>query len=269
MKNKANNSLVALIITLIIVVIGATKNELGYAEVIQTIEPTEVIAMSEAEYNIENDLNEYITNNQELFDFYCNTFEIDLATLKNIIINNNSTNKLNYLDIFNEKKDYSSLDANLLFYLSDLEKKEPKLFKNKYESGTKYSKEYIYNLINYFSNLYGNVDFQTLAGITYIETGNLNSKTMLKANNIYGGMSNSGLIKYKNINYGIYSYVKMMSIKYYGKGLTSLESIGSKYNPITLSNGKKIANPTWLSNIKSILYKFDNNVILNITDILK
>jgi hypothetical protein len=269
MKTKANNSLVALIITITIVIIGVTKNELGYTKVIQTIEPTEVVAMSETAYNLEKDLNEYITNNQDIFNFYCNTFEIDLDSLKNIILANNTNNKLNYLDIFNESKEYNSLDANILAYLSNLEMTEPKLFKNKYESGTNYSKEYIYNLINYFCNLYGNVDYQTLAGITYIETGNLNSKTMLKANNIYGGMSNSGLIKYKNINYGIYSYVKMMSTKYYGKGLTSLESIGLKYNPITLSNGKKVANPTWVSNIKSILYKFDTTIILSISDILK
>ena len=37
---------------------------------------------------------------------------------------------------------------------------------------------------------------------------------MLSANNIYGGMSGGSLIRHDTIEYGVLSYVRMMSEKY-------------------------------------------------------
>ena len=54
---------------------------------------------------------------------------------------------------------------------------------------------------------------------------------MLRQNNIYGGMSSKGLIKYNSIELGVLTYVRMMSKNYYAKGLTNMYSIGKVYCP--------------------------------------
>lgn len=269
MKYTAASSHIALIITMIIVMIGVIKQELLQTTNIVTIQPeNEVLAMSTTEYNLTDDIKNFVNNNYDIFKFYSDTFEISIDDLEQELINSNYNRCFNPKDIGNNGIIYDSLDKNLIDYLFNLEELKPKLFSNKHYNGTEYSKEYIYGLLNYYTNIYNNVDYKTLAGIAYIETGNLNSKTMLKYNNIYGGMSNTGLIKYKNISYGILTYVKLMSEKYYAVGLNNLETIGKKFNPITTSNGKKVANPKWVSDIKSILSKIDNSkVIYTVTEL--
>ena len=79
---------------------------------------------------------------------------------------------------------------------------------------------------------------------------------MLRLNNIYGGMSSKGLIKYNNIELGVLTYVRMMSRNYYAKGLTNLYSIGKVYCP-TYENGSKIASPHWISLINKALIKYE------------
>ena len=73
---------------------------------------------------------------------------------------------------------------------------------------------------------------------------------MMSVNNIYGGMSQGHLIRYQNIEYGVLSYVKLMSEKYYAKGLTTIETIANKYN---------LGSKSWISNVKSSLSKFKDN----------
>ena len=73
---------------------------------------------------------------------------------------------------------------------------------------------------------------------------------MVKNNNIYGGMASTGLIKYKNIEYGVLSYVRMMSKGYYGKGLNTIDKIAKKYN---------LGSQSWIRNVKSVLNKFDKS----------
>ena len=71
----------------------------------------------------------------------------------------------------------------------------------------------------------------------------------MSCNNIFGGMSSTGLIKYNNIEYGVLSYVKLMSERYYAKGLDTVESIARVYNP---------NSTTWTTNVKNTANKFNN-----------
>ena len=263
-KYRVSNSTISLIITIIAVFIGVIKNDLetSYSNALDV--SNKVFALQIDEYNVKEDIISFVESNINIFSFYADTFAITIDNIINSLELDNQFNIFNYKDIGNTGIEYNNLDKNIIDYLFNLEKRKPKLFNKSVIANTN-SKEYIYKLLNYYTNLYGNVDYQTLASIAYIESGNLNSKYMLSRNNIFGGMSSSGLISYRNISYGVLIYVKMMSINYYAKGLTTLETIGKKYNPIEV-NGVKIANPKWVSNINSISYKFSNeekNVDLN------
>ncbi len=54
-----------------------------------------------------------------------------------------------------------------------------------------------------------------------------------------------------------------MSKSYYGKGLTTVETIGKKYNPVTVGN-KQVANPSWVAQVKNFISKFENNTSLTL-----
>ena len=120
----------------------------------------------------------------------------------------------------------------------------------------------------YFSKLYNNVDFSIAAAIVQIESG-YTVQSMLNKNNVFGGMSGGGLIKYKNIEYGILSYVKLLSDGYFGKGLTTVEDIGRVYNPTYNENGVKIAKPSWVSKVNNAMTEFVNvNTEISIEEVL-
>ena len=257
MKNDSElkRKLISLIIATFAGTLGLFKNEIIFKSQ-KIIETNKIIAMETmATYSIDEDLNNFINDNSEVFNFYTKLFGISLDDLKISIINDNSASRLNHKDIGNTKEEYNSLDKNLVDYLFKLKKINSKLFKQKYESN-EYSKEYVYGLISYFSSVYDNVDQKVLSSIAYIESGNLNSKYMMSCNNIYGGMSSTGLIKHPNIEYGVLSYVRMMSLGYYGKGLDTVEKIAKKYN----NNSK-----TWIYNVYNTMEKF--NDIKSVTDI--
>lgn len=91
------------------------------------------------------------------------------------------------------------------------------------------------------------MDYLTAVSIGAAESGYYKVTYMLKANNIFGGMSSNGLIKYKNIEYGVLSYVRLLSKNYYGKGLNTLESIGRVYCPAYDKNGQKVASSHWIN----------------------
>ena len=261
MKNSGDlkRKIISLIITLLIVIIGISKNEILENKQ-KIIETSNVIAKQTVnEYNLEENIVNFINENNDLFNFYADMFGISISDLKDSIINCNKDKVFNKNDIGNTNKNYDSLDKNIIEYLFNLKKSNKKLFNQKYENSNKYSKDYIYGLINYFSNVYDNVDYEVLASIAYIESGNLNSKYMMKCNNIYGGMSTHGLIKYNNIEFGVLSYVKMMSKSYYGKGLTTVETIVRKYNP---------GSTTWVSKINSVKNKFKNNKSIDTNTLL-
>lgn len=204
------------------------------------------------EEKIELILNEYTDE----INFFADTFQIKRADLldllrKDISIIENSDN----------------IDKTLIEYLFSLEKTNKSLFSNKLTSCTD-SKEYLLALINYFTTIYDNVDFKTAAAIAEIESG-YKAPSMLKKNNIFGGMSGGTLIQYHNIEYGVLNFIKLLSEGYYNKGLTTIEAIGIVYNPIINENGKKIANPSWVKNVKSVLKKYEDfDTIKSVSDII-
>lgn len=191
-----------------------------------------------------------INANQEKIAFYAHTFRIDLKTLNDLL----------KTDLV---LDEDNFDENLINYLFNLEKENKKLFNNEIVN-SKPSKEYMIALINYFTTIYPDVDFAISAAIAQIESGYA-SKYMLKCNNIFGGMSSGKLIKYKTIEYGILKYIKLLNDGYFHKGLTTVEAIGRKYNPVLTENGK-IASPTWVANVSKAIPKYQDMPVMKELD---
>lgn len=118
---------------------------------------------------------------------------------------------------------------------------------------------YVENLIMYYTqNIYTNVDTDVALSIGAAESGYYKVKYMLKCNNVFGGMSSKGLIKYKNIEYGVLSYVRMLSRKYYDKGLTTIKQIGRRYCPTVDNSGNKIASPHWIGLVNKAMKKYSS-----------
>ncbi len=187
-------------------------------------------------------------------DFILNTFQIDKDTFIELVYKENENNdKFNCLDVFNTNVIYSSSDKSIIYYLSQLEIKNPELFDNNYTSEI-YSEEYIISLIDYFTNIFDNVDPVIAKSIGLIESG-YTSVNMLSKNNIYGGMSGGVLISYKSIEYGVMKYIKLLSDNYFSQGLVTVEDICYKYNPIVI-NGVKSINYTWVNNVKLAMEKY-------------
>ena len=157
-------------------------------------------------------LNIFLTNNTDIIKFMSDMFQVDNEVLLNKL--REDYQSINLLDT-------DDLDRTLLDYMIALEDSNPEMFSNTLNTSDP-SKEYMVALIKYFCDYYGNVDFSIAAAIAQIESG-YSAKSMLNKNNIFGGMSSGGLIKYKNIEYGIYSYIKLLSEGYFGKGLTTVE----------------------------------------------
>ena len=160
-----------------------------------------------------------------------------------------------------------NLEYTLSEYLLSLEDNNKELFDNSIDPCDD-SKEYMIALLKYFSNIYTNVDFSIAVAIAQIESG-FTAQSMLNKNNIFGGMSGGSLIRYKNIEYGILSYIKLLSDGYFGKGLTTVESIGRVYNPTYNEQGVKIAKPSWVSKVNNAMTEFVNvNTEISIEEVL-
>ncbi len=100
------------------------------------------------------------------------------------------------------------------------------------------------------------------------ESGYYKVKYMLKKNNVYGGMSTSGLIRHDNIELGVLSYIRMMSKNYYAKGLTTKAAIGKVYCPV-FENGMKKASSHWINLVTTAENKYQNyKNEININDII-
>ena len=259
MKNELKRKVVSLSITLIIVIFAIIKNNINTTtlEIVETNNTTLALE-SKLEYNLDEEIDNFIKENETTINFFSKTFGISVDNLKQEMINNNKGKIFNSKDSLNLGVEVS-LDKQLTIYLSYLEKEKPELFKRDNNNGNDYTKEYVYALISYFANIY-DVDFSTLAGIAYIESGNLNAKYMMSCNNVYGGMSSSGLIKHENIEYGIFRFVSLVANRYVAKGLTTPELIGSKYAP---------GNDTWAAKVNVAKKKFiDYEQKTNLEDIL-
>lgn len=236
-------------------VLPSNNIQLGnnYRKLIDENKEKQTTNTKKKESNILNIKEKEIKFFSEIFGY---NYEDVLNNLKGI--NNETYNEYNIGNIKNNKDElikYNSFEYGLIEYFYNLNKEKSLKKTNKYVPYTGDSL-YVENLIIYFSSIYDNVDSKLLLGIGAAESGYYKVKYMLRLNNIYGGMSSKGLIKYNNIELGVLTYVRMMSRNYYAKGLTNLYSIGKVYCP-TYENASKIASPHWISLINKALIKYE------------
>lgn len=200
------------------------------------------------ELSLEDKINRILSINEDAISFAALTFQIDENVLINKLKENYET--LNFLE------DEENFDRILYDYLTSLENDENELF-GKIKNTDNQDKEYIVNLIKYFTKVYSDVDFKIAAGIANVESGYV-SDTMLKRNNIFGGLYSGRLIDFKSIEYGTFKYIKLLNDGYFNKGLNTVELIGSVYNPIKTDDGIKIAKPSWVNNVVNAMEQFND-----------
>ncbi len=210
------------------------------------------------------DIDYYITTYQEDIYFLSKTFRVQyedvIKDLKKRYESSDfefeQTNVGYLLTKKGKLKKYKSTLYGLVEYFYDYVESNPRKVNNKrvpYTGGAKY----VENLIIYFTTrVYTNVDTVTALSIGASESGYYKVKYMLKSNNVYGGMNSKGLIKYRSIEYGVLSYVRMLSKNYYGKGLTTVSAIGKKYCPTYDDFGNKIASPHWVNLVSTAKKKY-------------
>lgn len=237
---------------------SVSKNYLSLPQLTKLIEKEET-----EEKQIVYDLDYYVEQNKEQIAFYANVFDYNLDDiiydLKTREANNPvflSTN-IGYLkDNDGNLISYNSFEYGLIEYFYSLIKTKAIQRHTSYVPYTGDS-EYVESLIIHYSSIYDNVDSSTLLSIGAAESGYYKVKYMLRYNNVYGGMGSNGLIRHNNIELGILSYVRMMSKNYYGKGYTSIYSIGRIYCP-TVIDGIKQASPHWINLVSTAKAKYDN-----------
>lgn len=223
-------------------------------------------------------LDDYITTYQADIEFLSKTFGVKYEDIINDMYQRFENNKDKQFDktnigfILNEDgsvKQYKNVLYGLVEYFYNYIEVNPKKVNKKWIPYTGNS-EYVENLIIYYTKqIYTNVDTSLALSIGASESGYYKVKYMLKCNNIFGGMTSRGLIKYKNMEFGVLSYVRMLSKKYVGKGLTTIESIGRKYCPTRDSFGNKIASPHWVSLVNTAMKKYkDYGTVIEANDLL-
>lgn len=241
-------------------------NRDGLIAALSYTEENEVkLAGPKQEVTVENDFNYYSTIYADEIKFFADTFRVDYAKVmedlkkrsKKFTANNFEPTNIGYL--VNKKgqlKKFNTPEYGIVEYFYDYVKKHPKEVNKKrvpYTGGAKYVEKLI---IYYTTHVYTNVDTSTALSIGAAESGYYKVKYMLKANNVFGGMNSKGLIKYRNIEYGVLSYVRLLSRSYYGKGLTTIDKIGRKYCPTRDNNGYKIASPHWKKLVQTAIKKY-------------
>ncbi len=211
-------------------------------------------------------VDQFIESNSATIDFYSESFQIDSNYIKDQIkLLNYNKEEFDENDIFNHETDYLSFDEELFHYIIDLTYTSSEIFSNNLIS-TYASKEYMLGLIDYFGKFFPQVDTTIAKSIANIESG-YTARSMLDKNNIFGGLSSGILIPYKTIEYGVYSYLKLLNDGYFSLGLTTVESIGYKYNPV-IENGIKMASPSWVEKVNNNLHLFTSSDALNIEELL-
>lgn len=207
------------------------------------------------------DIDCFLSQKDDTIEFMSKTFKMESSLIKESLHVVNSEGAFDELNIGllknkdGELKKFRSFEEGLIEYLIEYTKNNPSSVSNKrtpYTGGA----EYVEDLIKYFTNIYDNVDYLTAISIGAAESGYYKVSYMLKSNNIYGGMSNSGLIKYKTIEHGVLTYIRMLEKNYYNKGLTTLESIGRVYCPTYGANGYKMASPHWINLVNAAKKKY-------------
>ncbi len=241
---------------------GSNKVEAAHydSEVPPSAEPKVVLLDIKEEYC---DTECFLKKNKDTVEFFAKTFGIDSSYIYEDLIKKNDNSSYDEYNIGLVKdtkglKKYGSFEEGLIEYLFGFAKENPQLVTNTvvpYEGNS----EYVIDLIKYFTSIYSNVDYLTAVSIGAAESGHYRVKYMLANNNIYGGMTyNQTLIKYKNIEYGVLNFVRLLSKSYFGRGLNTIESIGVVYNPTYNANGIKIANPHWVNLVNSAKAMYAN-----------
>ena len=233
--------------------------------------PEEVITV------VQDRFETFLTSYADEIEFFSKTFAIKYDVILDDLRSRRAAHKeedfeetnIGYLvDANGNIKKFGTIERGIVEYFYNFAEKNPKKVNTKRVPCTAKA-GYIKNLVIYYTkHIYTNVDTATALSIAQIESG-YRAKGMLKANNINGSMSKGHLVKYKNIEYGVLSYIKLLSKGYYGKGLNTVKKIGKKYNPIIDSNGNKVANPKWVSSVSSVIPKMKKlNFDISIKDLL-
>ena len=218
----------------------------------------------------------YITKYQKEIKFFADTFSVSyedvIEDLHMIHEKNNKFDETNVglLTDGDQYRTFDTVEYGLVEYFYNYVEKNPKKVNRKripYSSDAKY----IENLIIYYTtHIYSNVDTSVELSIGAAESGYYKVKYMLAYNNIYGGMNSKGLIKYRNIEYGILSYIRLLSKNYYGKNLDTIAKIGKVYCPTYDKNGNKVASPHWLRLVNTAMKKYKNyDLNIKISDLLE
>lgn len=207
---------------------------------------------------------DYLNLYAEEIEFFSRAFGFDyesvLADLKTKAENNIEFEPTNIGFLKNKEgklKTFNSVEYGIVEYFYKLVESKS-LKRNKKVVPYTGSSEYIENLIVYYTrNVYTNVDTATALSIGAAESGYYKVKYMLRKNNVFGGMSNSGLITYENIEIGVLKYIRLLSKNYYGKGLDTVAKIGAVYCPV-YNNGVKTASSHWINLVNTAKTKYND-----------
>lgn len=214
-------------------------------------------------YN-ETSYEDYLSLYSEELKFFSKTFgfkyEDVLSDLRKKASNNEEFEPTNLGFLKNKEgkqKTFDSIEYGIVEYFYNLVESKSLKRSKKVVPYTGSSK-YVENLIIYYtSKVYTNVDTVTALSIGAAESGYYKVKYMLRRNNVFGGMSNSGLITYENIEIGVLKYIRLLSRNYYGKGLNTLQEIGRVYCPV-YNNGVKTASSHWINLVNTAKTKYND-----------
>lgn len=224
-----------------------------------------------------SEIDNYITTNAEKIEFYSKAFGVKYEDIINDLYkrheNSDKEFELTNIGLLLNKsgnvKVFDTEEYGLVEYFYDFVKKNPKKVNNK-RVPYKGKAGYVENLIIYYTtHVYTNVDTNIALSIGAAESGYYKVKYMLACNNVFGGMGSKGLIKYKNIEYGVLSYIRLLSRRYFAKGLDTIQSIGRVYCPVLDNNGYKTASPHWINLVSTAMNKYNKvNKQIEIKDLI-
>lgn len=129
-----------------------------------------------------------------------------------------------------EQKDNEIRNLKVVANLKDIEKK---IYNKSVESGLTHEQAIL------------------VVAISKHETGNWTS-TLYKNNNNFGGVYNSKEQKfysYESNTKGLEAFVNLLKNNYFGKGLDTIEKIGSKYCPVGAENDPSGVNKHWVPKV--------------------
>ena len=212
---------------------------------------------------IEKDIKFYINKYEKELVFFSTMFGFDVENIKSDLlirnkdININENNLGNLKDELDNVINYPNPQYGLIEYFYDLINTNS-MDRTRNIVSYDADSEYVEKLIIYFSNIYDNVDTSIALSIGAAESGYYQVSYMLRVNNIYGGMSNYGLIRHDNIEIGVLSYIRLLSFNYFGKGLSTIYDIGYVYCPTINENGIKVTSPHWINLVTKAKQQYDN-----------